>query len=273
MIQSFTELLSFGFMRRALLAGILAGGLLGYLGLFVILRRIVFLGAALPQFAAAGAALSLILGTQPVVGALAGALGGVGIISLFSSGHRIPEDGVIGLAYAFASTGAILLLSAAARGQSHLLSVLSGDILGSTTWDLVLLGTGTIIIVLLHVGFWKELLLTAYDEEGALAFGYSVTLWNLVLYLSLGGAVALSLKLSGAVVTFSLLTGPAATGLLLFRRFRWIIPTTAATGVIAAVLGLTVSYHFDLPGGPTIAAFSLIPVLPAGLTSYVTNNS
>lgn len=267
-MESFTELLGYGFMRRALLSGILAGGLLGYLGLFVLLRRIVFLGAALPQFAAAGAALSLIVGLPPVLGALVGAFGGVGVVSLFSSGGRIPEDGVIGLTYAVASTGAVLLLSAAARGQSHLLSVLSGDILGSTVRDLSFLMGGAVVILLLHGAFWKELLLTAYDEEGARAFGYNVVLWNLVLYLSLGGAVALSLKLSGAVVTFALLTGPPATGLLLFRRFRWIVPTAVLTGGIAAVLGLTVSFHYDLPGGPTMAAFALLPVAPAVLIKF-----
>lgn len=269
MAESIIEIFSYGFMRRALMAGVLAGGLLGYLGLFVLLRRIVFLGAALPQFAAAGAASSLLLGIPPVLGALVGALGGVGAVSLFGSGNRIPEDGVIGLVYAFASTGSILLLSAVARGQSHLLSVLSGDILGSTLWDLGLLGVGTALIVFCHVGFWKELLLTTYDREGAMAFGYNVAVWNMVLYLSLGGAVALSLKLSGAVVTFSLLTGPAATGLLLFRRFRRIIPVAAGTGITAAVVGLIVSFHYDLPGGPTVAAFSLLPVIPAALKRYL----
>ena len=150
MSSTLVEFFSLPFLRQAALAGSVAGGLLGYLGIFVLLRGIVFLGAALPQFAAAGAAVGLLLGVWPLPGALLGTFAGVGIVAFLGSNERIPEDGVIGLVYAFASTGAILLLSGAARGQSHLPNVLSGDILGTTGWDVGILLVGAVLIVILH---------------------------------------------------------------------------------------------------------------------------
>lgn len=259
------EIYSIPFMRDALLAGVLAGAVLGYLGLFVILRRIVFLGAALPHLAALGVAGAALAGASPLAGAVVGALVGASLLSFAPARGRVPPDGVIGLVYAIATAGAILLLAGSAAGETHILQILSGDILGTSAaevrWMLGLFSG----IALAHALLWKEFLLVSYDPEAAATMSFRLRLWDGILFLTLGAAVAFTLRVMGAVVTFAFLVGPAAAALLLFRRFAVIVPLAAGLGAAAAAAGLTLSFLYDLPAGPTIAACAVAPALPAAL--------
>ncbi len=256
------EIFAPAFMRNALLAGCLAGAVLGYLGIFVLLRRVVFLGAALPQFSALGVAAGLWLGFSPTAGALAGALGGILLLSQVSPRGRIPPDGAIGIAFAFASAGALLLLARSAEGESHVLALLSGEILGIASGDLSLLAASAAGVAILHYFAWKEFLLVSYDSEMAEASNLAVRFWDGLLFLGLGVCVALTLRTCGAIVAFSFLVGPAGAALLVSRRLGVIVPLAAFLGACAAAAGLAVSYVCDFPSGPAIAACALFPILP-----------
>jgi ABC-type Mn2+/Zn2+ transport system permease subunit len=258
-----SEIYAEPFMRDALAATILTGAMLGYLGVFIILRRTVFLGAALPQFAACGVAVALFAGFAPLAGALGGALSGVAILSLIPSRGRIPPDGATGIAFALASAAAILVLAATAEGETHALQILSGDILGATSSETLVMAAVFGITAALHFAFWKELLFVSYDAEMARTLGLKTRIWDGLLFLTIGVCVAVSLRVAGAMVSFAFLVGPAAAALLLSRRLPVIVMLAALFGAFSGAAGLTLSFLYDLPSGPTIAACALVPVVPA----------
>lgn len=253
------------FMRDALLAAILAGATLGYLGIFIVLRRTVFLGAALPQLAALGVALALVGGFAPVAGALIGALLGPAFLSLIPSRSRVPPDGVIGIAFALATSLAILLISGSAQGETHVLQILSGDILGSTQEEIVMMASVFGLVSLVHISCWKEFVYVSYDPEMAATLGFRVRRWDGLLFITIGACVAIALRVSGAIVSFAFLVGPASSALLFSRRLPVIVPLAIFFGVIAAGAGLTISFMCELPSGPAIAACALFPILPASI--------
>lgn len=257
--MSFTEIYAMPFMRWALIAAVLSAATLGYLGIFIILRRIVFLGAALPQFAALGLAGALLTGVSPILGAAVGAIGCVGILAMIPSRGRIPFDGAIGIAFAVASSCAILLFARSAEGEIHIFRILSGDILGATPTEISILGIVFALISVTHYATWKELLLVSYDPEMATALGLNVRAWNALLFFTIGLAVALATRVSGAIVSFSFLVGPASAALLISRKFSAIVPIAISFGALSAFLGLTLSFIFETPSGPTIAACELLP--------------
>lgn len=256
------------FMRDALLAACLAGATLGYLGVFIVLRRTVFLGAALPQLAALGVAIALVVGFAPVAGALAGALLGPALLSLLPSRSRVPPDGAVGVAFALASSVAILLLARSAQGETHMLQILSGDILGSTTEEITWMAAVFGAAALVHVACWKEFVYVSYDSEMAATLGLRVRFWDGLLFLTIGACVALALRVSGAIVSFAFLVGPAAAALLFSRKLPAIVLFAVLFGVLSAAAGLTLSFQYDLPSGPMIAACALAPILPAALFRF-----
>lgn len=258
--------------REALYGALVIAVVCSVLGVYVVLRRIVFVGAAIAQLSSAGIALALFLGGIGVTSGLAGhptafalAFGLAGAMFFGLGGSQragVPPDATIGVAYAAAAAAGILLVAKAKAGEAHDI-FLQGNILGITRADtLVLLGV-SIPVLLVHVLFYKEFLFVSFDREMARTMGYRVTFWNLFLYFTLGLVIAFAMQFAGVILVFNFLVLPAVTGLLLARSMSGIFTAAVLSAVVAAIVGFSLSVPFDLPSGPAIIACSAILALLA----------
>ena len=235
------------------------------LGVYVVLRRIVFVGAALAEISSAGIALALWLSGRglggelthhPVVFALLFGLAGALFFSVGQSGRSgVPPDATIGVTYAVAAAAGILLIAKATVGEAHDI-FLQGNILGITKTDMFVLLGVAIPVLLAHLVFYKEFLFVSFDRETARTLGFGVAGWNALLYFTLGLVIAFSMQFAGVMLVFNFLVLPAVTGLLLARSMAGIFAIAVGSAVVAAVVGFTLSVPFDLPSGPAIIAAS-----------------
>ena len=258
--------------REALYGALVIALACSVLGVYVVLRRIVFVGAALAQISSAGIALALWLAGA---GVALGPLGHQTSLSLlltliavmfFASGARgkIPPDATIGVTYSVAAAVGILLIAKAASGEAHDIFI-AGNILGITRRDtLVLLGVAIPVLVV-HAVFYKELLFVSFDRETARTLGYNVRWWDLLLYLTLGIVIASAMQFAGVMLVFNFLVLPAVTGLLLSQTMGGVFFWSIASALVAAFAGFSLSVPFDLPSGPAISAASGAFVLLAWL--------
>src|SRR5688572_8821818 len=251
--------------REALYGALVIALACSVLGVYVVLRRIVFVGAAIAQLSTAGIALALYLAGAGVITAFAGhttafaiafALAGALFFGL-GGGQRagVPPDATIGVGYAVAAAAGILLISKAATGEAHDI-FLSGNILGITRADTLVLLAVTVPVLLVHALFYKEFLFVSFDRETARTLGYRVTFWNLFLYLTLGIVIASAMQFAGVMLVFNFLVLPAVTGLLLSQTMRGMFFWSVASALAAAFVGFSLSIPFDLPSGPAISAAS-----------------
>ena len=251
--------------REALYGALVIAVACSVLGVWVVLRRIVFVGAALAQLSSAGIALALFLGGLGIVSGIAGhptafslafALAGAMFFGL-GGGQRagVPPDATIGVGYAVAAAAGILLISKAKSGEAHDI-FLSGNILGITREDTLVLLAITIPVLVVHALFYKEFLFVSFDRETARTLGYRVTFWNLFLYFTLGLVIAFAMQFAGVMLVFNFLVLPAVTGLLLARSMSGILTASVVSAIVAAVVGFSLSVPFDLPSGPAIIAVS-----------------
>ena len=265
--------------KDALFGALLIGIACSVLGVYVVLRRIVFVGAALAQISSAGIAFALLLaglgvgGTLPhhpvafaLIFGLAGAL-------FFSVGHTpragVPPDATIGVTYAVAAAVGILLVAKAASGEAHDI-FLQGNILGITRSDTLVLLAIAAPVLLAHVVFYKEFLFVSFDRETARTLGFNVGFWNLLLYFTLGLVIAFSMQFAGVMLVFNFLVLPAVTGLLLARTMAGIFTVAILSAIVAAAVGFTLSVPFDLPSGPAIIAVSgVLALLSWGLRKLI----
>jgi ABC-type Mn2+/Zn2+ transport system permease subunit len=255
--------------KDALYGTVVIGLACSVLGVYVVLRRIVFVGAALAQLSSAGIALALWLAgkgwmlgisTHPIALALILTVAGALFFGAGGGRGRIPPDATIGVTYAVAAAIGIILISKASTGEAHDI-FLQGNILGITRLDaLVLLGVA-IPVLLVHVLFYKEFLFVSFDRETARTLGYRVNFWNLLLYLTLGLVISFAMQFAGVMLVFNFLVLPAVTGLLISRSMRGTFFWSIASALIAAVIGFSLSVPFDLPSGPAIIAVSGVLVL------------
>ena len=258
--------------KDALYGALIIAVVCSALGVYVVLRRIVFVGAAIAQLSSAGIALALFMSgmgwatgmtSHPVAFSLVFALAGAIFFGLGGGAKAgVPPDATIGVAYAVAAAAGILLISKAAAGEAHDI-FLSGNILGITRADVwVLLGV-SIPVLLAHLIFYKEFLFVSFDRETARTLGYNVTFWNLFLYFTLGLVIAFAMQFAGVMLVFNFLVLPAVTGMLLARNMRGIFIAAIAAALVAAFVGFSMSIPFDLPSGPAIIAVSGVLALLA----------
>lgn len=264
--------------RDALYGALVIALACSVLGVYVVLRRIVFVGAALAELSSAGIALALWLGgmgwalgiaTHPVALSLVVTLAGAAFFGLGGGGrHRLPQDATIGVVYAVAAALGILLISKARTGEAHDI-FLQGNILGITRHDtLVLLGV-SVPVLLAHLVFYKEFLFVSFDRETARTLGYNVRVWNLLLYVTLGLVIAFAMQFAGVMLVFDFLVLPAVTGLLVARSMAGTFAVSIGAALLAALVGFSLSVPFDLPSGPAIIAVSGALALIAWLVRLV----
>ena len=234
------------------------------LGVYVVLRRIVFVGAALAQISSAGIALAVLLnslgfGLGVVTGELGlsflATLGGVAFFTVSGTRVRVPPDASLGLAYVVAGAIAVLMIAKTAGADVHDLFV-QGNILGVTLRDTLILLTVVVPVLLVHVLLYKEFLFVSFDPEMARTLGYSTRRWTLLLYLTIGIMIAVAMRSAGVLLVFNFLVTPAVTGLLLGHNMRAVFTWAVLSGVLAALAGFALSVPFDLPTGPAIIAVS-----------------
>ena len=258
--------------REALYGALVIALACSVLGVYVVLRRIVFVGAALAQLSSAGIALGLFLyglgiggelTHHPVAMALIVTIAGAMFFGIGGGGRAgVPPDAVIGVTYAVAAAAGILLIAKAKTGEAHDI-FLQGNILGITRTDTLVLVAVAVPVLLVHWIFYKEFLFVSFDRETARTLGYNVTFWNLLLYFTLGVVIAYAMQFAGVMLVFNFLVLPAVTGLLLARSMKGIFTVAIGSALLAALLGFSLSVPFDLPSGPAIIAVSGALVLAA----------
>jgi len=259
--------------REALYGTLLIALTCGLLGVYVVLRRIVFVGAALAELSSMGVALGLWLSgfgwaagvaTHPLLLSVFATLAGVLFFALGGERSRIPPDAVIGVVYAAAGALGILLIAKAVAGEAHDI-FLSGNILGITRFDTLTLLAVCLPVLLIHAGFYKEFLFVSFDPQTAATLGYRVNAWNLFLYFTIGVVIAFAMQFAGVMLVFNFLVLPAVAGLLLGNGMKSTFAWASATALAAAAVGFTLSIPFDLPTSPTIIAVSASLTLLAWL--------
>ena len=250
--------------RDALTGSLIIAVTCSILGVYVVLRRIVFVGAALAQLSSAGVALALFLsgatwtagiGRHPTEMALALTLGGVLFLAFESPRSLVPRDAAIGIAYTVAGAAGILLVAKAAVGEAHDI-LLQGSILGMTPEDVRILLMAGVPVLILQLGFSRQVLFVSFDPETARTLGYRVRLWDLAFFGTLGLAIAAAMQYAGVLLVFDYLVVPAVTALLLARTMPGAIILSVASAVLATFAGFALSVTYDLPTAPAIAACS-----------------
>jgi len=246
------EMLSYGFMQRALAAAVITGALCSVVAFFVVLKRLSFVGVGVSHSALGGVALGVIAGVDPVISGGIFATAVAWLIGWVSRKGHISEDTAIGTFFSASMALGVILLGLAKSYTADLMSFLFGNILAITETDLWLLG-GLSAAVFLFVGvFFKELLTMTFDEELARADGLPVGPLYFGLLTAIALTVVVTVKAVGLVLSSALLVIPAAVGFELVKDFRKMLWISLATGVIGSVSGLVVSYYLDVASGATI---------------------
>ena len=278
-MSTLTDILSPTFLLRdALLGSVLVGFICPLVGVYFLLRRMIFLGVALPQVSAAGIAAAFMLygvlvgphselgGGERLLAIAGSAIFTIAATLLLAFMERRGRDRVearIGATYAFAAAATMLLLAKDPHGDAEIVGLLKGDILATTSASLtVMLVTFGAAALVLFV-FRKELLLVSFDRDLAVVFGKRAGLWDVVLYLVIAVVISLGVMAAGPMATFGFLVVPPLTVRLVTRRMLSFSVGSALLGASTAFVGFYCAYRYDVPLAPAeigVASVALVAV-------------
>ena len=263
------------FMAAPFAACLVLVGIHAYLGIHVLARGVIFVDLALAQIAALGRTGAFLAGYElnsweAYFLSLAATILGAAVFSLTRLRQRkIPQEAVIGIAYAVAAAAGVLVIDKAPHGAEHLKDLLVGSILW-VTWREVLEVAGLYTLLgLFHWIFRERFLVISLDESEAVRRGWSVRFWDFVFYVSFGLVITRSVQIAGVLLVFSFLIVPAVCASLFADRLIWRLAIGWGVGFVVSAIGCSISYVADLPtGAAVVCTFGAVLVL-LGLTRVV----
>ena len=261
----------------AFAAGLILTGMLSYLGLHVVERGVIFVDLSLAQIAALGATIAALFhhdihSTAAYLFSLAFTFLGAAVFA-FSRVHRktrIPQEAIIGIAYAVAAAAAILAMSKVSGETEHLKEMLVGNILAVSWPELARTAALYAAIGALHWVLRKKFLLISLDEAEAERQRVSIRFWDFLFYVTFGFVVTSSVPVAGVLLVFSYLIVPAVSAMLFSTRIGPRLAIGWGMGALVTAVGVYLSYAFDLPTGATIVtSLGASLVLLAGLRALI----
>jgi ABC-type Mn2+/Zn2+ transport system permease subunit len=269
-------------LRNSVYISLVFGLTCPLVGVYLVLRRLVFMGVALPQVSSCGIAFAFALqgwGLLPhlhesmeehtiaLIGSLAFTLAAILLLSWLARHGHGSVEGRVGTAFVLASAWSILLLVKNPLGGHGLEDLLKGEIIAISNFELIVTAATFFGVIAVLFLFQKEFLLVSFDREMAVSLKKNVLAWDVFLFLLIGLTISLSVLSVGPLVTFGFLLLPPLTAHLFAQNMRQFALLAAGLGGTVAVAGFCFAYRWDLPVGPTDVALLGIIYTVAGIVA------
>lgn len=257
-IDQLITMFTLPFMQRALLAGVCIGIAAAFLGVFITLRNLSFYADTIAHSALAGIALGLLVHLSPTVSAIIFCIF-IGIITVYIKNRSIISlDTVVGVIFSAGLSLGVVLISLLPAYRSELFSILFGDILTLSWLDVSVAATSSVGVVIFLLYTSKRLLLMTFSPDFTYVRGINGTRLDYAFFIVTALTIAISIKIVGIILVTGLLILPAAMAKNLARSFKQAVALAILISVASTLLGLSASFMFDLPAGPTIILVSTV---------------
>ncbi len=250
------DALQYQFMQNALLAGFLAAIACGIVGVYVVVKKIVFISGGIAHASFGGIGLGYLVGINPVLGAMVFAIASSLGIGLVTRRARLPEDTAIGILWAMGMALGIIFIGLAPGYAPDLFSYLFGNILTVPFFDLMLMLVLDVVIIVVVALLYKGFLYLSFDEEFSTVSGVPTEKLYLLLLCLIALTVVVLIRVVGIILVIALLTIPAALARQFTHNLKNMMLLAILAGVIFTFSGLWISYVLNLASGATIILVS-----------------
>ena len=255
------EMFEYAFMQKAFLVGILLAIIIPLIGVIVVLKRLSMIGDALSHTSLAGVALGLLLGIDPIVGAVVVCV--IAAFSIETIRKRLPRYAEISISIIMSvGIGLASVLTGFIEDGAAFNSFLFGSIVAITDTEVLMVIIVTVIVVATFLLLYKELMFITFDEQGAILAGLPIKKINFVITLLTAITVSVAARSVGALIVSSLMVIPVACAMQLANSYKKTVIYSVLFAVVFTVVGLVLSYYFNLKPGGTIVLVGVVVLIP-----------
>lgn len=259
------EIFQYAFMQKALFVGVLLAIIIPLIGVVVVLKRLSMIGDALSHTSLAGVALGLVLGINPIIGAVLVCV--LAAFSIEAIRKTLPNYAEISISIIMSvGIGLASVLSGFVSNGAAFNSYLFGSIVAITNTEVIMVVAVSIIVVVTFILLYKELMFITFDEPGAVLAGLPVKEINFVITLLTAITVSVAARIVGALIVSSLMVIPVACAMQIAKSYKQTVLFAVGFAVAFTLVGLVLSCYFNLkPGGSVVltGVCVLIPLMIA----------
>lgn len=246
------DLFQYQYFTNGILAALLVSISCGFIGTYIVSRRIVFVSGGISHAAFGGVGIAYFLGLNPLLGAAVFSVAAAVGIEVMSHKTPVREDSLIGMMWSLGMAVGILFVFLTPGYAANLMSFLFGDILTVSGFDLWLMGCLVVVILLVFALRYRRILYIAFDPEFARTQTVNVRGNRILMMVLVALTVVVNIRVVGIILVISLMTIPPAAANLLVRDFRHMILLSGLFSLIASFGGLMASHLLNVPSGASI---------------------
>jgi len=260
---------NYDFVGHAIEAAFLASITCGFIGAYIVARRMVFISGGITHASFGGIGLGYFLGISPILGAAVFSILSAFGIRMVSKQSDIREDSAIGILWSLGMAVGIIFIYLTPGYAPNLMSYLFGSILTVTSSDLAMMGILAAITTAVFVLFYRTILFISFDEEYARSHNAPVETFNYLMLTLVALVIVINIRVAGIILVISYLTIPQSTANLFVNDLKKIIYLSIGISFAGSMAGLFLSYFWNIPSGATIIfVFVVIFALARGVVYF-----
>lgn len=262
------ELFQYSFFQNAIAGSILASLICGIIGTYIVTKQLVFISGGITHASLGGIGIGLYSGISPILSAsLFSIFSGIGIEWL-SQKKGMREDSAIAMFWTFGMSVGIIFSYLTPGYVPELTTYLFGNIIRINHSDLIFMGILAVSVTVFYTIFRHTIVSIAFDEIYAASAGLPVRLFKYIMVILISLSVVACIRISGIVLTLSLMTIPTNTAMLFTHKYTSIILISIIVGITACLGGLAGAFYYNIPSGTAIIFLSIIIYIVSRISVY-----
>lgn len=257
MIQIIREMLSYPFILRAVIVGVLVSLCAALLGVSLVLKRFSMIGDGLSHVSFGALAIAMAMNIAPLKLSIPVVVIAAFFLLRLSNNSKIKGDALIALISSSALAIGVIVISRTTGMNADVDSYMFGSILAMSDEDVKLSVLLSITVLILFVVFYHQLFNVTFDESFSKAAGINVSLYNMLIAILTAITIVLGMRMMGAMLISSLIIFPALSSMRIFKSFRFVVLSSAIISVICFMIGMVLSYQYSIPVGASVVVVNL----------------
>ena len=251
-VKMIEALLKYNFLQNAVYSALMASVVCGIIGTIIVEKKLVMMSGGIAHTSFGGVGLGYYLNIEPIFGAMFFALLSSVVIVTIRRKTEVDSDTLIGIMWAMGMSLGILFISFMKGYPPDMSSYLFGDIFTVTNLDIKVMLVLVIFVVIAITALFNQWKAYLFDEEFSYVRGLNTNFYEYFLFILIALTVIVLIRVTGIILIIALLTAPPAMARLFTYNFKKIIILAIIFGMIFSILGLWLSYLFNIPSGASI---------------------
>lgn len=254
MLDMFVQMFSYGFMRRAIIVGVLVALCAALLGVTLVLKRYSMIGDGLSHVGFGALCVALAMNVAPLAVSVPVVIISAFLLLRVSDTGKIKGDAAIALISSTSLAVGILVTSMTTGLNSDVNGYMFGSILAMSSTDVIISIVLSAAVLVLYCVFYNKIFTVTFDESFAAATGTRTGMYNTLIALLTAITVVIGMRIMGAMLISSLVIFPALTAMRVCNTFKKVVVTSAVISVVCFFAGLFISFVFSMPAGASVVA-------------------